>query len=152
MSVDLGNIKGLYLSATLQTGGNRFLTSNFTEALLLQNVTLTIGRDVIDASTFDDLMNRAFKAGRKTVTLSFSGLWDHDGDTGQVIARTAALADTQATALIAGLVTSDVSGDDEYYFEGIPNSFVITDPDNAVSTVSGNITINTASLAFQAVT
>ena len=105
-----------------------------------------------DVSTMDDVFEQALLAGRRTVTINVSALFEATGDTGQEIMETAFLADTQALSKIWWLWTTDVSGDKERAGTGIVTQFDNADPDEGPMAITVTLRVNTGDMSIQDVT
>lgn len=149
MAAGLGKEYNLYASATSKSGGSRFVSGNFTQVLLLTAINLNNGTAEHDISTMDNGFNQALLGGRRSVTLSASGLFNITGDAGQEIFETAVNASTQATKKIYCLFSTDVAGDKEWYFSAIVTQWDISAPDEGPATISITLRINTTDLAGQ---
>jgi len=98
----------------------------------LNSISLSMGGDMIDVTTFDSSCWKEFVVGLKGATISASGFYDTTDTAGQVALRVAFLAGTQVDAV-------------NYYVDGSTNGFtasVFVSSFNIAADPSGAVTLD----------
>ena len=98
----------------------------------LNSISLSMGSDMIDVTTFDSACWKEFVAGLKGATISASGFYDTTDTNGQVALRTALLAGSQVDAV-------------NYYVDGSVNGFtasVFVSSFNVGADPTGSVTLD----------
>ncbi len=147
MAADLGKIMKLWVKASAPSGA--FSTGDYTQLLLIQTMSLDGDKAVIDVSTRDNVFKSVNLSGRRTLSISVGCIWNYTGDTGQEIAETAWLADTQAASKIWWLMTTDVNGDKEHAGTTIISNFSRNFDDESAAVLSFTLVTNTADMSAQ---
>ncbi len=147
MAVDLGKIMQLFVVASAPSGA--FDSGDYTESLLIQDLSYDGDKAAHDVSTRDDAFDSVFLGGRRTLTISITAIYNYTGDTGQEILETAFLATTQAASKIWFLLTTDVAGDKEHAGTCVVTAFSRAFPDEGPATVTVSLQVNTGATTNQ---
>lgn len=115
--------------------------TEYTLVGLVRSLSVNQSRNAIDTSTKDDGDDSSFIAGRRNVTLSAGGVFDHTEDGGFTILKTSLAA---ANGKVWFLVTSTATGDTEFYGSGIVTGLNLDFPDEDVSTFAADIQVTGA--------
>ena len=102
---------------------------------------LSRARASIDVSTKDDGDNSVFIGGRRTQTISGSGVFDHTEDSGYT-KLSDAYESSSGSAYV--LLTSTNTGDTEWHGSGVITDLSVSFPDEGASTFSSTIQLSGA--------
>ena len=106
------------------------ISSEYTVLGLGQTLSVNQSRNAMDKSNKDDGDNSTFVGGRRNITISTGGVFDHTEDAGYTILETVfASSDGVVWFLVSPLNT----GDKEFYGSGIITDLSITLDDESVS-------------------
>lgn len=136
----------LYVSASAPATSD--ISTSYTEVGYIIDLNITRTREAIPTSSKTDGDNSSYTAGRRDWSVDVSCLFDKESDAGQLIFDTAWNA-TDSTVYF--LITSNTSGDDEWWGSGLVTAYDNTLPDNAAAGMSATIQ-GTGSLSMQAAT
>ena len=127
------------LSVAGSAPGSPELVSLYTAVGLGQSLSISQSRNAMDRSSKDSGDDSTFVAGRRNVTVSGSGIFDHAIDAGYTILESAFASSSGDVWLI---ITPLNASDKEWYGKGKITDLSITLDDESVSTFSTTFQID----------
>ena len=117
------------------------ISSEYTVVGLGQTLSINQSRNAMDKSNKDDGDNSSFVGGRRNVTVSSGGVFDHTEDAGYTILETSFASSAGTVWFLASPISS---GDKEFYGSGIVTDLSVTLDDESVSNFTTTIQVSGA--------
>lgn len=136
-----GRVYSLFLATAAPTTATDSSDAAYAEVLLVRSHNLAEVIAAIDITTKDDGDNSAYTGGRADRDINVSCLLDTAAGTGQTKLKTAIAAAGHGMWF---LLTSDVTGDIEWYGQAVPTNRTFDFPDGAPATLDFTLKVNGA--------
>lgn len=117
------------------------ISSEYTLLGLGQSLSISQSRNAMDKSNKADGDNSSFVAGRRNITVSSGGVFDHTEDAGYTILETVFAS---SDGIVWFLATPLNSGDKEFYGSGVITDLSVTLDDESVSNFTTTIQVTGA--------